>query len=265
MRVFQIVVARSGFGCTMALSMASGAVAEPEKMSEFARLTGIVWSPELAFRDVAARPRWWPPLVLIVLLSLVFHYMFNQRGGWEHFFRQQSETNTQMQKMPADQREQIMAKQIQFAPIMGYVGSVVGIPLAALVIGGVFLLVFKMFLGAALSFRQAFAITSYAMIPLVFSTAMTLVMLQLKDPSEFDLQYPTLTNIGAFLDSVNTPKWLLSLATSIDAFTLWILALLATGFSAAARKISWSTAMAYVVGTWSVYVLLKVGWAAMFG
>ena len=137
--------------------------------------------------------------------------------------------------------------------------------IAALIVGGVFLFVFKMFLGADLSFRQAFAIASYAMIPLIFSTAMSMAMLLLKDPSEFDLQYPTLTNIGAFLDTVNTPKWLLSLATSIDAFTLWILALLATGFSAAARKISWSTAMAYVLGTWSVYVLLKVGWAAMFG
>jgi hypothetical protein len=249
----------------MAVSMTSGAVAKPEKMSEFARLTGIVWSPGLAFRDVAARPRWWPPLVLIVLLSLVFSYLFIQRGGWEHFFRQQAETNTQMQKMPADQREQLVAKQIQFGPVISYVGSVVGIPIAALIVGGVFLLVFKTFLGAALSFRQAFAISSYAMIPLLFSTAMTLITLLLKDPSEFDLQYPTLTNIGAFLDSVNTPKWLLSLATSIDAFTLWILALLATGFSAAARKISWSTAMAYVVGTWSIYVLLKMGWAAMFG
>jgi hypothetical protein len=249
----------------MALSMGTSAVTGPEKMSEFARLTGVVWSPGVAFRDVAARPRWWPPLVLIILLSLAFNYMFNQRGGWEHFFRQQAETNTQMQKMPADQREQIMAQQLKFGPVMGYVGGVVGIPIVALMVGGVFLLVFKMFLGAELTFRQAFAIASYAMIPLIFSTAMSMAMLLLKDPSEFDLQYPALTNIGAFLDSVNTPKWLLSLATSIDAFTLWILALLATGFSAAARKISWSTAMACVVGTWSVYVLLKMGWAAMFG
>src|ERR1051325_2231745 len=129
----------------MALSMGTGAVAGPEKMSELARLTGIVWSPGLAFRDVAAHPRWWPPLVLIILLSLVFSYMFIQRGGWEHFFRQQAETNTQMQKMPPDQREQVIAKQIQFGPVMSYVGSIVGIPLAALVIAGVFLLVFKMF------------------------------------------------------------------------------------------------------------------------
>jgi hypothetical protein len=245
--------------------MGTGAVAEPEKMSEFARLVGVVWSPGLAFRDVAARPRWWPPLVIGVLLSLVFSYMFIQRGGWEHFWRQQFETNTQLQKMPADQREQFIADQVSRGPVMSYVGSVVIIPIAALVVGGVFLFVFKMFLGAELSFRQAFAIASYAMIPLIFASVMTLAMLLLKDPSEFDIQYPTLTNIGAFLDSVNTPKWLLSLATSIDAFTLWILTLLATGFSAAARKIAWSTAMAYVVGTWSVYVLLKMGWAAMFG
>ena len=94
---------------------------------------------------------------------------------------------------------------------------------------------------------------------------MALAVMLLKNPEEFDLQYPTLTNIGAFLEPASTPKWLMSLGTSIDVFTLWVLALLATGLSVASRKISWSTSFATVLGTWGVYVLVKMGWAAMFG
>src|SRR5437868_9843608 len=245
---------------------ATAALSQPEKMGELGRLTGVIWSPGTAFQDIAARPRFWPPLVLIVLMSLIFTYSFTQRVGWESFFRHQFETNTRMQQMPADQREQLLTQQVKWAPIFAYAASVVMTPVGAVIVAGVFLFVFRILLGAELKFRPVFAVVCYAMLPLVLSTLMALAVMFLKEPSEFDLQYPTLTNIGAFLDPLTTPKWLLSLGTSIDIFTLWILALLATGLAvAAARKISFASSLTAVAGTWAVYVLLKMGWAAMFG
>jgi len=233
-------------------------------MGELARLTGVVWSPGTAFRDIAARPRWWPPLVTLVLASLVFTYTFTQRVGWERFFRQQAETNSRMRDLPADQKEQTLAAQMRFGPIISYAAIVVGFPIMALAIAGVFLLLFRTVFGAELSFRQALAIVCYAWVPLLFGSIMALAVMLLKNPEEFDLQYPTLTNIGAFLDPASTPKWLLSLGTSIDIFTIWVLILLATGFAAAGRKISWGSSFACVMGTWAVYVLVKMGWAAAF-
>jgi len=234
-------------------------------MGELARLTGVVWSPGLAFRDIAARPRWWPPLVILVLASLIFTYSFTQRVGWERFFRQQAETNSRMRDMPADQKEQAIAAQIRFGPGFSYGAVVVGFPFMAAVTAGVFLFLFRTVFGAALSFRQAFAIVCYSWIPLLFGSIMALAVMLLKNPEEFDLQYPTLTNIGAFLEPASTPKWLLSLGTSIDIFTIWTLILLATGFAAAGRKISFGSSLACVTGTWMVYVLVKMGWAAAFG
>ena len=234
-------------------------------MGEFARLTGVLWDPQPAFRDIGARPRWWPPLVIVMALSVVFIYSFTQHVGWDRFMRQQFENNPRTQQMDATQREQAMTQGARFAPIMGYVGSLVGLPLMALAAAGAFLLVFRTLLGADLSFRQTFAIYCYALVPLILSSVMALAVLFLKDPSEFDLQYPTPTNIGAFLDPLNTPKWLLSLGGSIDVFSLWTLALIATGLSIASRKISWGTSLVCVLGTWCVYVLVKVCWAAMFG
>jgi Yip1 domain len=248
------------------MSAAASAPSAPAKgLSEFARLSGILWEPGATFRDIAARPRWWPPLVVVIALSLVFSYTFTQRGGWEHFFRQQMETNSRMQNLPADQREQTMAMQVKVGPYFAYGGAIIGIPCFALIAAGIFLFLFRTLLGAQLSFKQVFAICCYSFIPLIFSTLMALAVMLLKEPDQFDLQNPILTNIGAFMDSVSTPKWLYTLASSVDAFSLWVMVLMATGLSAAARKISWTTSFMCVLGTWLVYVLLKVGGAAVSG
>ncbi len=238
---------------------------QPAKMSELARLTGVLWEPGGAFRDIAAHPRWWPPLALIVMLSLVFIYMFSQRVGYERFYRQQAETNSRMQNMDPAGREQTINVQVKVAPYFFYGFGVIGTPVTALIVAAVFLLIFKTFLGADVSFRQVYAVCCYSLVPLIFSTIMALAVMLLKEPDQFDLQNPTPTNVGAFLDAVSTPKWLYSLASSVDAFTLWVIALLATGLSVAARKISWATSITWVLGSWAVWVLLKMGLASAFG
>lgn len=244
--------------------MSTPASAQPEPpKGEFARLSGIIFEPGATFRDIAAHPRWWPPLVIIMVLSLVFTYSFGQRVGWDRFMRQQMEMSPRTQNMDAATRDRAIEQGARFAPVMGYAAGVVGVPLFALAAAGLFLMVFRVMLSADLSYRQVLALYCYSIIPLIFSSVMGMVVMFLKDPEQFDLQNPVLTNIGAFLDPLNTPKWLYSLATSVDVFTLWVLALLATAFAAAARKISWATSMAAVVGVWVVYVLLKMGGAAL--
>src|SRR5579872_494063 len=166
--------------------MASGAVAQPAAMGEFSRLSGIFFEPKAAFRDIAARPRWWPPLALIIALSLVFSYTFTQRVGWERFMRQQFESNPRTQNMPADQREGMIATQARYAPIFAYGFAVVGMPVMAAIVAGVFLFLFRTVLGAELSFRQVFAIYSYSLVPLIISTIMSLAVMLLKDPDQFD-------------------------------------------------------------------------------
>jgi len=234
-------------------------------MSELARLTGVLWEPGGAFRDIAAHPRWWPPLAIIVVLSLVFVNAFSQRVGYERFYRGLAETNSRMQSMDPAAREQTVNMQVKVAPYAFNILSVIGTPIMALIVAAIFLLIFKTFLGAEVTFRQVYAVCCYSLVPLIFSTIMALAVLLLKDPDQFDLQNPTPTNIGAFLDAVSTPKGLYSLATSVDAFTLWVLALLATGLSVAARKISWATSFTWVAGSWAIWVLIKMGWAAAFG
>ncbi len=234
-------------------------------MGEFARLSGVIFEPGKAFQDISTHTRWWPPVAIIIVLSLVFVYAFSQRVGFERSIRQQLESSPRTQNMDAAQREQAVAMGMKFAPALAYAGSILATPISLLVVAGVFLLIFRSFLGAEITFRQVFAVCCYSFIPFIFATIMGFAVMMLKDPEQFDVQNASPSNIGAFLDATTTPKWLYSLATSIDAFTLWVLALLATGLSVASRKISWSTSFTWVVGTWAIWVLLKMGYHAMFG
>lgn len=236
----------------------------PKPMSETDRLIGVLFDPKPAFADVAARPRWWVPLILFAVLGVGFTYAFTQRVGWERFMRQQLESNTRIQQLSAEQREQLIGQQARFAPIFGYVGGVLAWPVITLVSAGAFLFVFNVLLGSQLTFRSVFGVTCYGVLPHFLGGLLAVVVMFLKEPADFDLQNPLATNIGAFLDPNTAPPWLISLGSSIDIFTIWTLVLLATGFAVAARKLAWSKAFTWVVVTWGLWLVVKTGWVWIF-
>ena len=70
------------------------------------------------------------------------------------------------------------------------------------------------------------------------------------------------TNPGFLIDRHSNPA-LHSLASSLDVFSLWVLALLVIGFAAAAKVPRKKAAI--LIGTlWVLYVFGKAGWAAIF-
>lgn len=233
----------------------------PREMSEFDRLIGVLFDPKPAFADVVARPRWWVPLVLLIVLSVGYIFAFTQHVGWEGFMREKIETSPRTQQMSAEQREQIIQQQLRWAPTIGYVFGGLSWVVITLVVAGAFLFVFNLLLGAQLSFRPVFGVTCYSMLPFALATLLAGAVMFLKEPAQFDLENPLASNLGAFLDPTTAPAWLLSLGRSIDLFNIWVLLLLASGLSAAARKVSWSKALTWVVATWVVWLVVKSGWA----
>jgi hypothetical protein len=237
----------------------------PPRMSEVARITGVYFDPKKAFADIAARPSWIAPLVLLIVGALAFTYTFTNHIGWRHFMEQTMEKNAEMRDLPADQREMRIDAGTKFAPIFGYAGGVIGIPVVALAMAGVLLVACKM-MGASLQFKQMFAISSYALLPGLISTILAIVVMFLKNPDDFNLQNPLFFNIGAFFEPPpTTAKFLYSVASSIDLFTFWTILLLATGISVAARKVPFSKAAVAVVSSWVIWVLVKSAWASKFG
>jgi len=243
----------------------SGPAAPVQPMGLFDRLIGVLFDPTPAFADLAARPTgWWLPLALLMVITVGFIFAFTQRVGWERFMRQQLESSPRVQQLSVEQREQALQQQLRFVPTVAHIQGALAWPVITLVVGGAFLFVFNILLGAQVVFRQAYAVVCYGCLPQAVGGLLAIVVMFLKDPADFDLQNPVATNLAAFLDPSATPKWLQALGGSLDLFSFWTLLLLATGFAAAGRKISWSKACTWVVASWVLWVAVKTGGAWIF-
>ena len=235
-------------------------------MSEAGRLTGIFWEPKPVFQDLAAKPRFWVPLILLTLLSVVYMVSFSRVVGWESMIRRQLDSNARVQQLPAEQRERAMQQAMTFTVPFAYAGAVVGITAASLVIAGVLLGIMNLLGGAGLKFKQAFSITVYSFLPSALASVLGLVVLFSKNPEDFDLQNPLPLNLGAFLSGPETGAAVKALARSIDLFAIWIMLLMALGFSTAAgKRLSYGKALTLIIVPWGVWVLLMAGLAGLQG
>ena len=241
---------------------------EPQGMSEAGRLAGIFWEPRPVFEDLAQRPRFWVPLLILTAFAVVYMVTFSRVVGWETMMRQQFASNPRMEQMTSEQREQALQMTTRIVGPMTSVMAIVAPAGMALVVSAVLLGCFNLLGGASMKFRQAFSITCYSSLPSVLATIGALTVMLLKNPEDFSLQSPLPLNLGAFLPST-TAKWILALATSIDAFTIWVILLLALGFSVAARqqkrKMSYGQALMLVLIPWAIAVILGAGIAAIGG
>ena len=245
-------------------------IVQPESMGEIGRLTGIIWEPKPVFENLAVRPRWWVPIILLTILSIVFVTTFSRRVGIDTFARQQLDkqfqTNPQMAQLSAEQRDRAMSLTLAITKYSMFVGAVVGIALSTLLTAAIMLGLMNWLGGAGLKFKQVFSITSYSFLPTALSTVLTMVVMFLKNPEDFDLQRPLPANLGAFLNLQTTPKWLHGLASSFDLFTIWVMLLMALGFSVAAKRLSFGKSLTLVLVPWAVYVLIfKVALASLQG
>jgi hypothetical protein len=242
---------------------------EPRGMSEAGRVTGIFWEPRPVFENLAQSPRFWAPLLILTALAVVYMFTFSRVVGWETMFRQQFASNPQMEQMTPEQKQQALQIMTKFVGPGATIGAVVTPAMGMLVIAAVLLGCFNLLGGAGIKFRQAFSITCYSSLPSILATIGALTVMLLKNPEDFSLQNPLPLNLGAFLSPGSTAPWLLRLATSIDAFSIWSMLLLALGFSVAARqqkrKMSYGQALVLVLIPWAVYVVLVVGIAAIRG
>jgi hypothetical protein len=237
----------------------------PAGMGAFSRLTGVFFEPSKTFADIARRPTWIVPLLLTIVASIGLTALYGQHVGWERLIRQKLEASSRVQQLPPEQKEQIIATQTRLAPVFGYAGTLIAIPLSFLLVAAVFTGLVAGVMSAPVRFKQVFSVVAFAGLPNVLSMLLATVVMFLKNPADFDLQNPLMFNVGAWMDPEHSSKFLYSMATSIDLFSFWIMLLMATGLRAAAgRKLSFGGALFVVILPWAVYVLAKSGLAAAF-
>lgn len=234
-------------------------------MSEVGRILGIFTSPKTAFADIVERPRWYIPVIILTVLAVAYITAYSRHVGFERLIQQSMQQNSRVQNMPPEQRERAVEMGTKFGAISAYAGSVVGVTISTVVVAAVLMLTANGLMGAQLRFVQMLGITAYAFLTGIVTTTLSLIVMFLKPPEDFDIRNPLAFNPGAFLNPESTPKWLVALATSFDLLSFWTMALLALGITVAARKLSFGKALAAVLLPWIVFVLLKTGWIGLFG
>ena len=235
----------------------------PASKGALARVVGVFWEPGNTFRDIVARPGWWLPLVLMIVIALIFMSVFLTQIGVDAMLQQQMAANSRLQQLSAEQQAQALALQKRIVPPLMFVSVVAIPPLLYLATALVMMFAYRLLADSQVTFKQSFGITVHAFLPSALSAILAIVVIMFVHPADFDVNNPLMTN-AAWLLGDAPAAWLKALASSLDLFSLWILALLAIGFATTKRKMGFGQAFLIAAIPWALYVLIKVGATAAF-
>jgi hypothetical protein len=198
--------------------------------------------------------------------------MLTNRYGYENMVRKQMESVAKSGFVSEDRVEEMVRQATTPSAIMrGKIQGVVTPPIITLVILLILAGLFKAFsaiVGAQNNFKQIFSVTAYAFLAIaLINTLVFAASIYLKDPTEIDLLNPVGSNLGAILAlmGVSAPKFVMGLASFIDVFSIWRLALLAIGYSAVSHKMKVGTAATFLVILYVIVALIGGAMASIFG
>ncbi len=250
---------------------ASSVEAPPDVEPSFGagqRLLGTLFWPGQTFADINRKPTWIAPVLIAICIAFATGVFLNYRLqiNWDRFIRERLEAaGSPAPSDEAVQRQASLASRItSFAPyINGVATLLIYTALAAIFAAGM------MLLEAQTTFKKVFSVVAWSSCALELVSAIaTVVVVSMGDLADFD---PTksrvlLTSLEVLLPS-GAPAPLRALAASFDVFTFWFNILLVMGLAAigGTRKITKATTAGLVFGLWGLFVLIKVGWAAIFG
>jgi hypothetical protein len=237
---------------------------EPAPLSEGQRLINTFFAPSKTFTDLRRNASWWAPFLIIAIVSVMFVYVVDHKVGFpkvvENLIQLQPKQADRIDRLPADQRQQVMQQQTTFTKMISYAIPVIALGVYA-VFAGVLFATLKFGASADLKFKTLFALVVYTRLPLLLSTLLAILSLLAGVSGDgFNIQNPVATNPGYFIGPDGSAV-LRTLLTPLDAFSIWTLILTAIGITCIS-KVKRGTAFAVVFGWFAIVVLVRVAFAA---
>ena len=238
-------------------------------LSQWQRVTNTFVAPSKTFGDIRrGNKSWWLPLIIGAIFTYIFFFAVVQKIGMQQVVENQVRMDPKAQERMAEANPQQREMSNKIA-----VGITEGFFAGGPVVGMIFVAIFSLGLMATINFgfggrakfSSIFAVFYYAWLPQIVKSILgTIVIYSGMAPESFNIKNFAPTNLGAFLDPVDTNKALYTLATSLDAVTIWTIVLLSIGLATVAG-VKRSSGYIAVFGWWALFVLIGVGWAAMMG
>jgi hypothetical protein len=221
----------------------------------FIRLWGTCLSPSETFREVGRSPAVLVPIIALIIFGFLQGFYLTKYFDMESALNMSAaQAQTQGQLTP-EQKERVEQQRVfitKFLKVITIVSTSVSSVLVALIVAGVFKLISKL-VGVENGFKAIFCVTAYAMLAVsIISFALLVLVASFKDPSELtyaNMRSLVSSNLGAILGGLlgedSLPKFFMNLARYVDAFAIWMIALLSIGYSAISVKLK-----AARVATW---------------
>jgi len=233
---------------------------EPAPLSQGARIINTFIAPSKTFTDLRRSAQWWLPFLLMAFAGWGLVYVSEQKIGVqkmvENELQARPKAEARYEKATPEQRQQ----QVKITGIVYYIAIPVFTLLIWVIMSGLQFGTFKFGANADISYSRSLAVVAYAGLPMLLRHLLAIVSVLVgASPDGFTLNNPVATNPAYFMNPADSPFWYF-LASQMDIFLLWTLALTAIGF-ATTGKVKMGTSFAIVIGWWAVITL---AFAAIF-
>jgi hypothetical protein len=238
-------------------------------LTQWQRVADTFTAPSKTFEDIRNGNRsWWLPLIIYTVFAYMLFAVVYTRIGIQqvvdnqiHLSPKSEERLAQATPEARETSNKISVGFTEAAFIANPAFVMAGVAVMSLVIWGTINFAF----GGRATFGGIFAMWMYATLPSIIKSLLGMItILAGMAPESFNIKNMAPTNLGAFLDPIETNKALYAVASSVDIVTIWTLVLLGIGTSIIAGVKRTSGYIA-VFGWWAVVVLIGAGVAAVFG
>jgi predicted neutral ceramidase superfamily lipid hydrolase len=235
-------------------------------LSQTQRILNVFFAPSSTFADIRRSASWWVPFLVMAVFSIGYTFTIGKQVGFEQVFQNRlkmapASQQERLEQVPPDRRAAVMRQQVVVTKAISY-----AFPIISLIFWAIIALVlwatFSFGLGKKIRFGESMAIVVYSALPSILKLVLAIVALFAGlDAESFMIDNPIGTNLGYYLNFNTTPRFLYSVATNIDLFTIWILVLSTIGFSVVA-KVKRGTSGTVVFGWFLLFTFAGAGLAA---
>jgi hypothetical protein len=237
---------------------------EQPPLSQAERVVDTFIAPSKTFTDIRRSASWWVPWILLAIASMAMVAVVDKKLGMEKVVENQMALSPKqaekLDQLSPEQRAAQIQTIVKFNRAISYAYPVVLLIVVA-IMAAVLLGTFNFGFGQRLTFNQCMAISLYASLPGIIKALIAILAISVGGGEGFTFQNPVASNLGAPVDP--SSHFLYSIATSLDVFTIWAIALTGLGY-ACVTKLKRGTCMAVAFGWWAVVVLGGAGFAALF-
>lgn len=239
---------------------------QQKSLGLFARIIGVFFSPKPTFEDIAKRPSWIGLMLLMTVISIGLSFALAQRADWVQVSKDQiaksKMASRQIDQLPEDQKARAFEQAAQRSKIVREVRGFIGWPLLMLFTTAIYFGAYKLIGGVRTGFGTAFAISTFAHLPIAVRELLAIPVTFLKDPAAIDPENFLASNPAAIMD---VSGWQAVPLAFLDVFGIWCVILMAIGFSAAdPKKNPIGKSFGIAITVWFSMLLFFTGLAWIF-